>query len=127
MEQIKSYDTFSNVKEHVKRGRILSKGSTLTIASGAITVTDSFHFVETEGGASTDDLLTINGGATAGQVVVLKALNGNHTVNFPGGSGASGNVKLGSTNALPLSTTTKSVTLVYTGSEWHGIAGWLAA
>jgi hypothetical protein len=38
-------------------------GNALTIASDAITVTGSFHTVDTEGGASSDSLATINGGS----------------------------------------------------------------
>lgn len=39
-------------------------GNSKTIASGAVTTTTSLLVVDTEGGASTDDLDTIDGGAT---------------------------------------------------------------
>ena len=56
MAQIKSYDTFQNVKDHIKKGRILSKGAELTVSSaGSITVTDSYHLVK---GATDQDALT---------------------------------------------------------------------
>ena len=42
----------------------------LTIAAGAITVTNSFHKIDTEGGAATDDLTTINGGVN-GMLLIL--------------------------------------------------------
>ena len=64
MAQIKSYDTFQNVKDHIKKGRILSKGAELTVSSaGSITVTDSYHLVK---GATDQDALTdILGGTQA--------------------------------------------------------------
>lgn len=58
---------------------VLSVGPTLTIASGVITITHSIHAVDTEGGAGSDDLTSILG-ATAGQVLILYAANGAHTV-----------------------------------------------
>jgi hypothetical protein len=39
-----------------------TRRTTLTIASGAITVTGSFHYVDTEAAATYDELATINGG-----------------------------------------------------------------
>jgi len=46
----------------------------LTLATDAITVTGSFHTVDTQGDASTDDLSTISGGVD-GMIVVLQAEN----------------------------------------------------
>ena len=51
----------------------------LTISSGVVTATQTRHSVETEGGAASDDLNTINGG-TDGMVLILKAANASHTV-----------------------------------------------
>ena len=48
--------------------------TTLTIAAGAITVTQGFHLVDTQGGASTDDLDTINGG-TIGDLLTFSSVN----------------------------------------------------
>ena len=53
--------------------------STLTIAAGVITATRSYHLVETEAGAASDDLDTIAGGAD-GMILVLMAYNNAHTV-----------------------------------------------
>ena len=41
---------------------IYSKGDELTIASGVIAVTHSYHEVDTESDAATEELNTINGG-----------------------------------------------------------------
>lgn len=65
----------------------------LEIASGAITVTKSWHTIETEGGASTDDLTTINGGEE-GDIVVFMAADTNHDVVFKDGTGTAGAINL---------------------------------
>jgi hypothetical protein len=58
----------------------------LTIASGAITVTQNYHKVDTESGAASDDLATINGG-TAGMWVILRLTNAAHDVVIKHGTG----------------------------------------
>jgi len=57
----------------------LGTPSVLTISSGEITVTKSFHFIATEGGAASDDLTTINGGSE-GDILVLCANDNTETV-----------------------------------------------
>lgn len=52
----------------------------LTIAAGVVTVTQTFHRVDTAGGAATDDLDTINGRASDGAVIFLRAENDARTV-----------------------------------------------
>lgn len=52
----------------------ITKGSELTIAAGVITVTGSFHEVDTESDAAEDDLLTINGGSN-GDFLILRPAN----------------------------------------------------
>lgn len=49
----------------------LTAGADLTISSGAITVTDPLHKVDTEASAATDDLDTINSGTNVGEGFVL--------------------------------------------------------
>ncbi len=46
----------------------------LTISSGAITITGSYHRVDTEGDAATDDLTDILGGSI-GQILILRSEN----------------------------------------------------
>jgi hypothetical protein len=58
----------------------------LTIASGVITVTRGYHTVATEGGASSDDLATINGGVD-GMTLVLRAVDAADTVVVKDGTG----------------------------------------
>jgi len=54
---------------------VMGAPTELTIASGAITVTQSYHIVDTEGDAGTDDLDTINGGVDGMRLVLRSADN----------------------------------------------------
>jgi hypothetical protein len=82
----------------------------LTIASGVITVTGGFHTVDTEGGAGTDDLDTINGGVD-GRILVLMAANGSRDVVV---KNSTGNIKLNSD--FTMDTQYDTLTLMYVNS-----------
>lgn len=84
----------------------------LTIALGAITATKSYHTVETEGGASTDDLDTIGGG-TEGDVLAIRPANGSHTVVA---KNATGNLRLNGDYSMDEAVST--LTLLFDGSNW---------
>ncbi len=73
-------DVFSWDGESITAEKFFSLGSPVqvTIAAGEITVSRSYHTVATEGGASTDDLESINGGHD-GHILVLRA-DGNEVV-----------------------------------------------
>jgi hypothetical protein len=58
----------------------------LTIASGVITANSSFHTIDTEASAASDDLDTINGGVD-GAVLYVRALNSARTVVLKDGTG----------------------------------------
>jgi hypothetical protein len=117
MAQIKSYDTFSDVKDHIKTGRILSKGTNLTVASGAITVTDSYHLVGGEGG-NADALTDINGGTQAGQLLLIQnSASANITVTH----NSSKIVLAGAANFV-LVEPVDTLTLVYDGAKWVEIS-----
>ena len=62
----------------------------LTISGGVITVTSSYHYVDTESDAATDDLDTINGG-TLGDILTIRAESGSRDVVVKHGTG---NLKL---------------------------------
>lgn len=61
----------------------------LTIAGGAITVTRSYHKVDTQGEAPADDLVTINGG-TDGMLLILRTVAQTRDVTIKD----TGNIKL---------------------------------
>jgi hypothetical protein len=119
---IKPYDTFDNVKEHVKRGRLLSKGATLTVSSaGVITVTDSYHLVAVASG-STDNLQVINSevAAQAGQIVVLQAADDAKTIVVKDYAGSTDNIRIGAD--VTLDDAQDTVTLMWNGSAWNMMA-----
>ena len=90
----------------------------LTIASGAITITQSFHTVDTEGDGASDDLLTINGGSV-GRVLILRAENDARTVVVKHNTG---NIWLKGKEDLSLDDLEDCLVLVYTsGSKWVDI------
>lgn len=64
----------------------LASATVLTIASGAITVTGQLHRVDTEGSASTDDLVNISGG-TGFKLLYLRPNNSARTVVIKHGTG----------------------------------------
>lgn len=66
--------------------------TTLTISGGSITVTQNFHRVDTEGAASTDDLVTISGGGTQALLLVLRLLSASHNVVIKH-NGSGGNIQ----------------------------------
>lgn len=99
------------------RGKLgLGASSTLTIASGAITVTKAHHTVETETGAGSDDLDTISGGAD-GDFLILRAVNGAHTVTLKDGTG---NLKLEGDCALD--NAEDCIELISDGTSWYEVA-----
>ena len=85
----------------------------LTISTGAITATKSYHTVEVEGGAAaSDDLDTINGGVI-GMVIILQAAHADRTVVVKDGTG---NLKLA--GDFSLDNTEDTIQLIYNGSNW---------
>ena len=99
------------------RGSVsVGQGSEVTIASGVITVTDSYHKVDTEGDASSDNLDTINGGQI-GQMLFLRQVDSGRDVVLT----ESGNILLpGST--FTLSNAADLCLLLYTGANWQMVS-----
>ena len=64
----------------------VSDATELTIAGGVITATQSYHDIDTAGGAGTDDLDTINGG-DIGSILVIRAEHSDRTVVVKAGTG----------------------------------------
>jgi hypothetical protein len=86
----------------------------LTIATGAITVTQSQHTVDTEADAASDDLDTISGG-TAGDVLYLVGANAARVVTLKHGTG---NIT-SSTGADVVLPAAGFVELYYDGTNWQ--------
>lgn len=95
--------------------------STATIASGVIAVTSSRMTIDTEGSASTDDLVSITGG-TSGKVLFLQITNGARVIVVKHGTGANQiYTRLGSD--FTLSNVGQVLMLVFNGTSWTEVAG----
>lgn len=98
----------------LKDGTVIFPTATeLTIASGAITVTQGIHTVDTESDAATDNLDTISGLA-ANQIVVLKAANTARDVVLTNGVG---NVYTPNGASVTLSSTNQGVIVIGDGTN----------
>lgn len=95
----------------------LGTSDELTIASGAITVTQPHHTVDTEGDASSDDLDTING-LTDGEIVFVRAQHTDRTVVVKHGTG---NIRLNGGIDFSLDNLEKGVLLIASGSFAIGV------
>lgn len=95
-------------------GKVLTPiKSTLTIATGVITVTGAYHAIDTEAAAATDDLDTISGGAD-GQALVLRTTNDGRDVVIKHNTG---NILTHSGQNITLTSIKETVTLIYDGSQ----------
>jgi hypothetical protein len=101
---------------HVDGDVAFGAGSGLTISSGAVTATHSYHTIDTESDAIQDDLDTIIGGSVAGEILVIRAANSARTVIAKDGTG---NLvlerNLGDFN---MDNADDTLTLIYDGSNW---------
>lgn len=84
----------------------------VTVVSGAITVTRSYHLVDTLGAAgSTTDLTTVNGG-TVGQKLILSRTNAKK-IKLKDGDG-----NLRTAGDFTLDSDFDTITLLYNGTVW---------
>jgi hypothetical protein len=93
---------------------IIPISSELTISSGAITITDSRHTIDTESDAATDNLETISGG-TAGQILVISTADSARDVVLKHGTG---NIITPYSTDITLYSTSDRATLEYDGTNW---------
>jgi len=94
---------------------VFNRGPELTIASGAITATHSFHLVDTEGDASADDLDSITAGTT-GQILILKPASGSRDVRIRNGED---NIYTSGGSSFSMNTTNDTAILLADGSNWY--------
>lgn len=93
---------------------ILTSGGELTIATGAVTITNSNHTIDTESDASTDDLDTINGGTT-GQILTIGSAADARDVVIKHGTG---NIICPDGVDITLGVTNDKAILFYDGTNW---------
>lgn len=65
----------------------LDLGPELTISSGAVTATNSYHLIDTEGDAATDDLDTISFSGQTGTILIIQATDSSRTIVAKDGTG----------------------------------------
>lgn len=92
-------------------------GAQLTLdAGGAITVTKSYHRVDTFSDAVSDQLDTINGG-TEGRTLILRADDSTHDVVIGDGTG-----NIQTSGAFTLDHVSDTITLLFDGTNWIEVA-----
>tara|TARA_R110000803_G_scaffold1228_5_gene4010 strand:+ start:2839 stop:5031 length:2193 start_codon:yes stop_codon:yes gene_type:complete len=84
----------------------------LTIASGVVTATASFHSIDTQSDASTDDLVTINGGSE-GAILYLIAASSARTVVL---KDSTGNLEMA--GDFSLTSIRDMITFIYNNGAW---------
>jgi len=94
----------------------LGPAAPLGIVGGSVTITGSFHQVDTEALSGTDNLDNILGGAE-GDLLILRATDDGRTVVVRDNQG---NCRLGSNCSLNHSS--DSLTLLFNGSVWIELA-----
>jgi hypothetical protein len=97
----------------------LRAASSLTISSGAITITRNVHIVDTEGSAETDDLDTISGGGEH-WVLFLRTANDGRDVTIKHNTG---NIRCSGGLDITLSSTHDVALLIYDGTLEKWLAG----
>ncbi|MEX5513551.1 hypothetical protein [Pseudophaeobacter sp. 1A09344] len=88
----------------------------ITISSGSVTISKSYHSIDTEADAATDDLDTINGGS-AGDILVLQTAASARDVTV---KHATGNIFCGSDRVL--NNVADRIVLHFDGLNWHMIS-----
>jgi hypothetical protein len=88
--------------------------SVLTISSDAVTATKSYHEIDTEGGAASDNLATINGGST-GDFLIIQSVDGARDVVV---KHATGNILLSGSADFTLGSSNNRLFLHHRGGFW---------
>lgn len=88
----------------------------LTISSGAVTITQSWHTIDTEGDAASDDLDTINGGSEGDLLIISRNAVGRDVVAKDG----TGNLRLA--GDFTIDSNADLLLLLYRSSVWTEIS-----
>lgn len=102
-------------------GSLAFTGSTLTIAAGSVTATRTYHLIDTQGAAASDDLDAITTGSTSdGCILILKAAHTDRTVVVRHNIGANGILTADTAN-YSLDDDIKTMILQRRGTLWYEI------
>jgi hypothetical protein len=104
---------------YVQGGLIsLGEGNTVTIKSGAVTTNTSYHKIDTESAAATDDLDNIDlKGAVKGQFLVLRPVSSSRTIVAKDGTG---NLRLN--GDFIMNSQFDTLLLLQDGNSWRELA-----
>lgn len=91
--------------------------SNLNIVSGTVTITQSYHSIDTQGDIPSDDLDTINGGST-GDILVLRASSSSRTVVVRD----NGNINLAGGVNFAMDNVADTIMFIFFLSEWKEIS-----
>ncbi len=101
----------------IANGAVNFSTGSLEIATGVVTATKSYHTIDTEASAASDDLDTISGGV-AGDILVINAANSSRTVVVKDGTG---NLQL--EGDCTLDNTQDTIMLIYTSAgAWYEVS-----
>lgn len=96
----------------------LKDDTELTISTGAVTATQSFHTIDTEADGATDNLDTISGGSE-GDILIFRPNNAGRTVVAKHGSG---NLNLSGGADFTMDEDDDWLMLLYDGTNWQEIS-----
>ena len=105
-------DATKGFRDLFTRSVVLKPASELTIAAGVITITQSFHTIDTQSDAASDDLDTISGGRN-GQEIKITPASGARTVVLKDGTG---NLQLA--GDFSMASLFDTCTLILRGANW---------
>ncbi len=115
-----SYNTYSGtitlLPESLNALQLAAVPTTeLTIAGGIITKTQTYHRIDTEGDAATDDLDTINGATATGEVLIIRAENAGRAVVVKHNTG---NIWFMGAADITLDNIEDHLLLIWDGTKW---------
>jgi len=117
-----AYDKGNEVSRFIK-AIATQDGGELTIAVGVITATVTKHSVDTEAGAATDQLDTINGAGYIGQLLILGSEDDARDIILRDYNDSGGNIACGGAGAtVVLQNVVDRVMLQWDGTYWCVIA-----
>lgn len=97
-------------------GALATTRTDLTISAGAVTATGSYHRIDTEASAATDDLATINGAFATGHRLVITPVDSTRTIVVKDGTG---NIILNNVSGdFTMDNVADTMELIWAGSNW---------
>jgi hypothetical protein len=109
------YDPDNSIFDNVTiNNKLNTQPNAATISGGAVTYTGAYMVIDTEGGAATDDLDTINGGSV-GDILFLRGANTARQITI---KHITGNIALHPSNDVTFFDIQDYIALQYDGVNW---------